>query len=53
MRTRRRALPQELRPHSLPECLDLFRIPSEHVETGRQVVHAVHEEAQVDAWAPG
>src|ERR1039458_4032015 len=53
MQTRRRALPQEIRPHSLPECLDLFRIPSEHVETRRQVVHAVHEEAQVDAWAPG
>src|ERR1039458_2356178 len=38
---------------SLAECLDLLRIPSEHVETGKQVVHPVHEEAQVDAWAPG
>src|ERR1035441_4621739 len=53
MRTRRRALPQEIRPHSLPECLDLFRIPSEHVETGRHLVYVVHHEVLMDWGVPG
>src|ERR1022692_1114273 len=53
MWARRRTQPHELTPHRLPEFLHLLRIASEHVETRRQVVHAVHEEAQVDAWAPG
>ena len=52
-RARGRAPPQELAPHRLPEWLDLLRITSKRVETRRKVVHAVHEEAQVDAWAPG
>src|ERR1039458_8637342 len=53
MWARRRTQPHELTPHRLPECLDLLRIASEHLDNARQVVHAVHEEAQVDAWAPG
>src|SRR5262249_36863530 len=52
-RARRRAPPQELAPHRLPQWLDLLRIASKRVEARRKVVHAVHEEAQVDAWAPG
>src|SRR5689334_14028367 len=36
----------------MPEGIDLVRITGERVETRRQSVHAVHEEAQVDAWAP-
>lgn len=39
--------------HRLLELLDLLWIASKRVETRRKVVHAVHEEAQVDAWAPG
>src|SRR5258707_14427914 len=34
------------------ELHHLLRIASKRVETRRKVVHAVHEEAQVDALAP-
>jgi hypothetical protein len=37
----------------LPKCVDLFRITGQRVQTRRQVGHAVYEEAQVDARAPG
>src|SRR5439155_25705325 len=52
-RARWRAPPQELAPHRLPEWLNRLRIASKRVETRRKVVHAVHEETQVDTWAPG
>src|SRR6202022_2473941 len=52
-RARRRAPPQDLASHRLPEWLDLLRVASKRIETRRKVVRAVHEEAQVNARAPG